>query len=680
MAELTRKSLKQGCLGVAGLALLGLAGVAGWLWQRHQAAEAEALVAAEAHAEEVFAPALSALDAGEKAAPEAYDIDKTVRILHGLDQAIREQDSLEDYLMVMAREDYRGVAPEVLEARAELMELLMRLYATQTELGDQEAAWAFSSELLLSTMSVVQVEGSFNPVVPTGSLSIDRERAAALLADLKARQADKRALKHEITALETDLVRAMMRSSEAWYRHLEAWDRLSVQRDRAWLAAAVGDWVALEAAAEAAVEAAPHDREAHLLLALARIEGGSAEEDPATLDLLARFQEEHPESSAPALLLRGALAAKRGSPKDAQLALQQAAAYYPRQAESLTDMLDPYALRGYLRKSRDGNAILEQYKAMMLGAGYFSPDLQLARTAFETGHFEEGKTRVMDHFARRRAQGQWDFILSDVAFCQDLMGPWFREIFPEEAWLDLEVSPSTFGEKLNVSVHNRSDRALHNATLILVLHLTDMQPDDYETLTAERTLPAVNPHARTDFGSVEIAIPVLGSIKGVGDIVHHRAILVTNEAVLWVDTEAYRIAEDEAFHRQKTSSAVEQVPPPSYRRTADALVAAARERATLEIESRYGADHVLVTLPKELSILQPLIRLKYGDQVFSAADNLIEGDHIALRFTGVDNFDDEAHADNLELIVRSPYGDLVLEWTWEGALRYRLVAEGENPG
>jgi hypothetical protein len=47
----------------------------------------------------------------------------------------------------------------------------------------------------------------------------------------------------------------------------------------------------------------------------------------------------------------------------------------------------------YLRKSREGNSIRELYKGTMLGASWFSPDLQLARLDFEAGDFDAGGAR-----------------------------------------------------------------------------------------------------------------------------------------------------------------------------------------------------------------------------------------------------------------------------------------------
>lgn len=682
MTETPTPSTRAGCARTAlfvGGALLTVAlGGAFYLHHRASSAEAEAVAAQEQAASEAFEPALEAMEPPPPA-PElpAYDLDKTIRVIHEIDQALAESDDLEDYLHRVSLQDYRGVAPEVLDARRDILEILLQIYGKQTEAEDQAAMWEFTSELFLSTLSVVEVEGSVNPAIPVGSFSVDREQAQELLTDMKDRQADRRRLVREINALEEDLFHALTDYSETYYQYVEEWDRLSTYRDRAYLAVRNRQWDIAAASAEQAIELAPMEREAHLLRALALIEGGDAEDDPEIGELLDGYLVDHPDYTAPAFLLLGVWEGQRGNTEEALLHLQQSAAYYPRQAEHLTDMLDPYRMRSFLRKSREGTVILEEYQNTMLGSGAFSPDLQMAEAMFEAGDFAGGRTKVLDHFARRRAQEQWNFILSDIAFCHDMMGPYYREIFPEESWLDLEVHPTTWGSGLKVSVQNRSARTLHNATLVLALHMTDMHPGDYVTLSAPATQPAVLAHDTTSFGSIDVAVDLMGTTKGVEDIVHHRAILVTDEAVLWVDTDAFRIAEAEEF-REARRHASGPLPEPSYRSSLEDLATTAGEEAVVELEERsLGADNVLVTLPKELSILKPIFRLRYGDEVYTASDNLIDGDHIALRFRGVGEAE-EVTADDLELMVHSPFGDVVLDWAWDGEVSWRLQSVEED--
>ena len=45
-------------------------------------------------------------------------------------------------------------------------------------------------------------------------------------------------------------------------------------------------------------------------------------------------------------------------------------------------------------------------------------------------------------------------------------------------YLDLEVEEPWWGGDYELSIENRSDRTLHNATLVLCLHCRDVRPDD----------------------------------------------------------------------------------------------------------------------------------------------------------------------------------------------------------
>ena len=601
--------------------------------------------------------------------------------------AMASQESMDAYLQYMATQDYRDVAPEILEARRELLDILLPLYAKQVESEDQQAMWELTSELMLATLSVVSVSGDVSLVSPEGQFSVDRQQAQQLYSDLKERQAHREKLQQDITGLETDLFKSMMDYADVYYRYVEEWDQLSVMRDRAYLAAHAQDWTAAEAAADLAIQQAPKEREAHLLKAMAIIESGEQERLPEATALLNKFVEDHPGHSAPAFTLLGVAEARAGNTKAAQLHFQQASAYYPRQSDELTDMVNPYKMRSFLRESREGSFIVELYKSTMLGAGYFSPDLQQAKVEFDAGDFEAGRNKVLDHFARRRNQQQWDFVISDIQFCQELLGPDFWTIFPEDTFLDLEVSQTMMGSGLNLSINNGSSRTLKNATLIVVLHLTDMYPGMYEALPAPQTIPTVPAGETTSFGSIDVNLTYGGKEKTVADIVEHRAILVTNEAVVWVDTDEFKL--EKAVERSDALKTRPEGPPdlterfPEFRSTRDSLVAGLSQGMELQIEQKYGSDNVVVQLPKELSILRPVFRLKYGDQVFTAEDNLISGDHIELRFAGVENFDGTTEVtDDLELVMGSPFGDLVLSWESDGALtwNYAGVESPEAPG
>ena len=109
--------------------------------------------------------------------------------------------------------------------------------------------------------------------------------------------------------------------------------------------------------------------------------------------------------------------------------------------------------------------------------------------------------------------------------------------------LELIYDTSLLGSsKLNVAIRNSSNADLHNCTLVLCLNMTDMYPDDYHAYKVGETLPLVSARKDTSFESLKLDAEVFGEKTG-DDIVAARGILIANEAVLWVDTDKYKIAE-----------------------------------------------------------------------------------------------------------------------------------------
>ena len=673
MTQAAPSNWRRSCALAAGaLLLVGALGVGGgwWWWTKR---DEVALEAQEARAKDEFAPAQEKLDeAIAQNRSEPVDIDKTIRVVHEIDLAMRNTSTLKEYLSWMARQDYRGVAPEVLKARRELLDVLFALYAKQTEEADQAAMWAVSTETLLEMASMVSVDVELS-AVPTSNdarMKLDREQAQTLLRQIEERREVRAKLKGDIRELEGQLLEHMLAYSETYYGYVEEWDRLCVLRDRAYLASSRRDWPAAYAAAKQAAELAPMEREAHLLMALALLEGGQVldPEGPPVETILGRYIDEHPDASAPALLLLGVAEARVDRIPQAQLDLQQAAAYYPRQSERLTDLLDPYRSRSYLRKSREGTYIVQLYQATMDGAGYFSPDLQLARIHFDRGEDDQGRAKVLDHFQRRRTQAEWGFILDDLRFAEQFLGEDFVEMLPEASFLDLQVSPTLIGQRLSLTVQNRSDRTLHNATLLLCLHMTDMHPGDYEVVKAGDTQPAVNAHDSTSFGDVEVKVDVFGIEKAVKDVVEHRAILISDEAVSWVDTEVFKTAEAEDFRRARGAST--RLPDPTVRR----LAADIDRTASMRWISALGKDAVEVKLPRGLTLLSPTFRLAVADTQLSPARSEIEGDTITLRFDGVHNFDDVNLArPDLSLLVSGPGAAIDVAWSPSGPDSFAIV-------
>ncbi len=675
-----------GC-GVAVIALgVGLGVAGGVLAMRAAETRALAESAALEEATKMAEPALTNL----RQADTEWDVDRTMRVIHAMDGALREGTSLRDYLDRLAGMDLRDVHPAVLKSREQMLDVMLRLYARQTEADARQEMWDTTSEMVLATLSVVKVSGSIGIGDPNGAVSVDREQAQQLLRDWREDREIRSEIVSDIAALEVELLDAVSASAQSQHTVLRAWDELSLVRDRAWLSASAGDWDGALAAARVAIEKAPREREAHLIAAWALIERGDPESLSAVGPLLDAYVSEHPDSSAPALLLTGVAASKRGDSQGARRALEQAAAYFPRQAAALGDLVDPYQQRAWLRQSREGSHIVEQYTATMLGAGFFSPDLHLAQLAFARGDATDGRKKVLDHFARRRAQGQWDFILSDLAFCEKLLGADWREMFPEDAWLDLEVNPPLVGDGLKLAVVNRGALTLHNATLILAVHFTDTFPGDYVGLRVPETAPSLPAGDRTSYGNFVIAVKDGARTRTESDVVEVRAVVVSDEAVLWVDTEPFKVAEAEAFVQQRAarlareSREVAGSPVPPARSLGNDLAARAetlftdlKGAGTLRVVEGYAFNDVVIELPRLIAFLRPVFRLEQeGQEPMSAAKNAIRDDIIELTFERVKNVDDGAARRPLTLHVLSGWGETRLTWVAEGQSWVRVPTMG----
>ena len=671
-----RSKFKTGCLTAMVLIVALVAG----LMVVHDIRQQKALEQQEQRARTEFAPVFDKMDEAADTGPD-YDLDKTIRVLHGMDAGIRgaleDDQPLREYLVEMASEDYRGVAPEVLDARREMLDILFQLYAVQVEQEAQEELWNYSGEMLLTMLSVVDVDGAMAPTGPIGGLSVDQAQAQEELRELRERHDDQLKLVQDRAKLETELFEAMLEYANAYYQYVEEWDRLCIMRDRAYLAANEGNWDAVIEASTAAIEAAPYEKEAHLLLAQALIE--SETEGNQAEEILHGYIRDHPDSTAPAQLLLGVHYARNGDRDEATLQLQQAAAYYPRQAGQLADLLDPYKHRAFLRKTREGNFILGQYQSTMLGAGFFSPDLQMAQVHFAAGEDEEGRKKVADHFARRRTQEQWELVLSDIQFCEENLGDDFRAIFPEEAYLDLVVKPTMFGNKIKVAIDNRSPQTLHNATLVHCIQFTDMHPEDYQTYTSP-TQPAVMAHDRTDFGDLEIEFEWFGELKTVDHIVLQRAVIISNEAVAWVDTDEYKIAEAEEFREMRRQRAAGLLEDATGRLDRSPMVQSVLDelevQSDLQFESKILGDKVTLELPRQFSILSPVFRLQVEEEMLAPESNLINGDKIVLEFNGIPKSDSDQPGE-ITLVVNSVLADVEMTWGSNGDGTYRLLQVGE---
>lgn len=605
----------------------------------------------KAKAEKVFKPIIQTFDDNikqNKASDSVYDIDKTIRVIHEIDQAIINNDNLEDYLMKISKQDYRNVAPEVLEARKKLLQTTMEIYARQTKLKDQPDYWDLIREYTLAAGSGINPAGLASPI-PTDAIQFDPNLSKKTYEEYLESKKVSEEVKSEIRELKTKLLKQLYEYSTVYYKYYDEWDRVCLHRDKGYLATRSGQWDVVENEANNAISKAPYDKEAHVLKGLAMVASMPSISQPSitigdkpantndALPFLDKFINDNPGYSAPGLLLKGVYHMKKGDLKAAKLLFEESAAYYPKQADLLQNNFDPYRMRSYLRKSKEGNQITEMYKTTMLGGGFFTPDLQLAKLYYSSNNPEMGKSKVLDHFQRRRNQSQWDYIISDIRFCETAFGKEFRKILPENHYLQLKVKPSIIGEKLNLSVINQSEKRLSNASLILCIQFTDMMREDYVAIKVDKTLPAILPNEENSFESMEIQHDMFGKMKGVEDIVTVRAIVISDEGVNWVDTEDFKF---ENLKKQKESLSKLQKEESKKVLTEfgfdkEQILSLIKKNAKISVNSsKLSLNNIVsVNMPKELAFLNPIFRLADdGNILIEPSKNQLNTNGIQLDF------------------------------------------------
>ena len=531
---------------------------------------------------EEFAPAYEALSKPIKENTKEYDIEETIRIINSLELAQTQSDDFYSFLEYMAKQDYSMVADDVMQAKAKLLIVLQQMYKLQQANEELSGMWMLarsvasgSAELVkntdvtdaLSLTSISEIVANPLGILNiTSSVGVDDAKVAAF-EQYEKDMALKSSLVKEIEHLKTLYLEYLNEFAPIYHKYMQEWDRLCVNKDKAYLDVYSGRMVDGYNSASEVLKKYPLNREALLLKALSLINIGSGQtnitgdshsaislqsevgssqynvneyylEAMTTLDT---YIDNYPNRSAPALVLKGLLANHMGQEQQALSYFDQAAIEYPRQAAMLTDLLDSYKNRSYLNKTPEGQYLLRLYRSTMEGYGIFSPNLIKAKYYDSKGDVEKSKNEIFNHFFRRGNQGIYDCLLSDMQFCEEHLYNTFRQFLMERSYFDIDVKPETdwkFADKddeINVSIYNRSDVDLENVRVFLCLHYTDMYKDEYDVVK----VPAKNivkHHQKETLGTVQLQYPG----KVYDDITRIRAIVMTDDGICWIDNPDYK--------------------------------------------------------------------------------------------------------------------------------------------
>ncbi|HBC88913.1 MAG TPA: hypothetical protein DCZ94_18375 [Lentisphaeria bacterium] len=515
------KLMLWGCMAPLALLFAISILIAVWTYPRSKPSEPPTFIKdAEPKVEEIEKDLKQKLPSEKK----DYDIDQTVMALYSIERALSEAKNFNELTPFILQRESDLVAPDAATLKYRFFNVYKKLLESKDKIDEMDSIYKITSG------AITDIAGITGSDFITG-MKIDREQAKKVWQKRLEEAAKYDRIKKRLEEQQDEMIDLLFEYCSVSAKYLGEWNRLCSARDRAYLAFYERDWNEVVNSAQAAASISPHEKEAHILLALALLERGRETDASSAKPVIDEILKEHGGQYAPALLLKGVLEMKSRSYDKAVIDFDQSAAYYPKQMEELTDTLNLYRKRHYLNSSKEGRVIINTYRGIMTGAGYFSPDFQKARIYSEKGQNDLARQKIFDHFFRRRLQGQWDKILSDFQFCKnyldmELPGP-----------IDLSIEPAWLSNSVIVNVNNKSKKDIHNVTLLLCVRFTDMFKGDYISFPVGESVALLGAESSVTVGRQninEITKDNLGSVKKWKDIIEYGAVLISDEVITWV--------------------------------------------------------------------------------------------------------------------------------------------------
>ena len=603
------------------------------------------------------------------------------------------------FLEYMAKQDYSRVPKDVLKAKERLLPILQKMYELQKEYDELDNLWMLARS---ATSGATEFAEKSNPIGvmsaiftgnPFDAVNINKNLAEAKTVAFEQYEKDKKlkdSLKKQIEQLHMSYVDYLSEYAPVYFKYMKEWDRLCLDRDKAYLDIYSGRTVDAYNAIEKVLANYPTNREALLLKSLTLIQlagnkpNNAKKPDDVNLPIpmnitkdvdsvglkqtdakliqadaiLDNYMDLYPQRSAPALVLKGLIKLKEGNEAKAMSYFDQASVEYPRQAAALTDLLDSYKNRSYLNKSSEGKYLLKLYRSTMEGYGMFSPNLLKAKYYSQQGDLEKAKEEIFNHFYRRGNQGVYDCLLSDMQYCEENMYSIFKQLLMEQSFIDVSVEPtknwllSKNEDEVRVIINNRSDVDLENVRIFLCLHYTDMYKDEYDVVKCP-SINIIKHHDKTEIGVVKLNY----NDKTYNDITRIRAIAMTDDKICWIDDVEYKYIH--AYEASKAKSNNKKKIGVNSRREeflkdfnidsntiTEAIAKGITVYSAIKSDDKSFWDNVTniwagsddklkIELPRMLSLIDPVFslnQLKDKENAILPVENYLTGNNIRLKF------------------------------------------------
>ncbi len=204
-----------------------------------------------------------------------FDLEKTIRLFHILDDGYKKSHNIQEYLQFLAVQDYRGIPPEVIRAKKKLIPYYKTLRRAEEDLNEAEKRnlWdaVAGNETLLSVNSPIAegIRAAFS-----GGLDVIAVSNLVTKGVLVGTDFFKNLQKNEKIEKEARL--ALEKHQDAYLAYLEEyirlyvsymakWNRLCLMRDKAYISISNGDIDGALVVLSQVLSEYPHDRESILL-------------------------------------------------------------------------------------------------------------------------------------------------------------------------------------------------------------------------------------------------------------------------------------------------------------------------------------------------------------------------------------------------------------------------------
>lgn len=210
-----------------------------------------------------------------------YDLEKTVRVLNALELAQVRSESFDEFLDYMARQDYTGVAPDVLEAKRKLFPVLEYTYKLREQDEQLSDAWLLmrgaargGETLVRNTSASTLLRAALGDMFAVLGIvnGEDAERSTnEAFAQYEKDKKLKSQLREDLQKLRVSYRQYLEDYTPIYKKYMQEYDALCIEKDKAYLDLYAGRTDEALSHTSSILQKYPDNPEAMLLHAMALI-------------------------------------------------------------------------------------------------------------------------------------------------------------------------------------------------------------------------------------------------------------------------------------------------------------------------------------------------------------------------------------------------------------------------